>query len=154
MIVAKTVVPDRYWILREDDRKIGNIEADGAGFRVTIHDRVEIFETIHTIQTKRGVDFDGPQIKPKMGSDDLVYGYPTTSRPYNAIFDVKHQVPLWTREPRSRSWLAAGWYAVKQNRTWQIVKCPKLIMLERYQYMGPFYSLEQAKQSCSTSIAS
>ena len=73
-----------------------------------------------------------------------VHGYPTREQAYNAIYDVKHQVPLWTREPRSKSWYAAGWYQVRQGRSWQVEFCPKLITLQRYAYRGPYYTEEQA----------
>lgn len=145
MIVAKTIVPDRYWILREDDRKIGNIEADSTGFRVLINGKIETFDSINKIKRKVRVEFDKvSRSKPVVSTENSVYGYPTTSRPYNAIYDVRHQVPLWTREARSKSWYAAGWYLVKQGRSWIVEQCPKLIMLERYEYLGPFHSETQA----------
>ena len=36
MIVAKTVITNQYWIMHQDDRKIGNIEAAGDGINVDI----------------------------------------------------------------------------------------------------------------------
>lgn len=146
MIVAKTVVPDRYWILREHDRKIGNIEADDRGFRLRIGDRVRTFETINTIQSQVPVEFDQPRLRhDPAGTDHTAHGYPTDGLAHNVVYDVRHQVPLWTREPRSRSWLAAGWYLLRQGRAWTVEFCPKLIMLERYEYQGPFPSESQAR---------
>ena len=55
-------------------------------------------------------------------------------------------MPLWTHEPRSKSWYAAGWYQVKQGRSWTTEFCPKLITLQRYPYRGPFYTEEQANE--------
>jgi hypothetical protein len=146
MIVAKAVVPDKYWILRQDDRKIGNIEADNTGFRVRINGQLKTFNTISTIKKQVQIEFeDRPKIKKTISSSDSVYGFCTTSRPYNTVYDVKHQVPLWTRESRSKSWYAAGWYLVQQGRSWQVEQCPKLIMLERYNYRGPFHSQQEAE---------
>lgn len=146
MIVAKTVIPNQYWILRQDDRKIGNIEHGPEGFQVKINNEVQKFKTIKTLKQRVPVDFE-PVIKKKAAdSEHRVGGYHTTSKPYNPIFDVKHQVPLWTKEPRSKSWYAAGWYRVKLGRSWSLVECPKLIMLERYQYQGPFYTKKEAEQ--------
>jgi hypothetical protein len=79
-----------------------------------------------------------------LGETPLANAYPTREQAYNAIYDVKHQVPLWTREPRSKSWYAAGWYQVRQGRSWQVEFCPKLITLQRYAYRGPYYTEEQA----------
>jgi hypothetical protein len=148
MIVAKTVVPDRYWILKEDDRKIGNIEAEGDGFRVKINDHVEKFNSLNKIKRSVKVEFESvSRSKKVVSTDNSVYGYPTTSKPYNAIYDVRHQVPLWTHEPRSKSWYAAGWYRVKQGRNWTVEQCPKLIMLERYEFRGPFHTLSEAESA-------
>ncbi len=145
MIIAKAVIPDQYWILREDDRKIGNIEAEPGGFAVKINNQVKKFKSITTI--KKNVDISFEPIKstvvPKTGKE--IYGYPTTHKPHNAIYSVKHQVPLWTRESRSKSWFAAGWYRVKQGKHWEIVECPKLILLERYPYQGPYKTQQEAE---------
>ena len=146
MIVAKAVIPNQYWILRKDDRKVGNIEADpSGGFQVRINNQVEKYKTIRILKQRVPIDFE-PVTKPRARvSGNEVNGYHTTSKPYNAIYDVKHQVPLWTREERSKSWYAAGWYRVKQGRTWTVEECPKLIMLERYQYQGPFLTEAEAR---------
>lgn len=148
MIIAKAVIPNQYWILRKDDRKIGNIEADpSGGFQVKILDRVEKFKTIATLKKRTAIDFEPSQRRRTTVCESLVHGYPTTSRPYNAIYDVKHRVPLWTKEPRSKSWYTAGWYRIKQGRSWTVEQCPKLITIERYPYQGPFYTQEEAERN-------
>lgn len=148
MLIAKPVIPNQYWILRDDRGKVGNIEADPqGGFQVKINNQIETFKTITTIKRKKDIDFE-PANKStvKAQVEHQVHGYPTTHRPYNGIYDVKHQVPLWTRESRSRSWYAAGWYRIRQGRTWTVYQCPKLITLQRYQYQGPFLTEQEAQQ--------
>ena len=148
MIVAKPVIPDQYWILRDGDVKIGNIQAEPGGFAVKIHDHVQRYKNIPTIKRKVAIDFQkAPQRAQPKDPHNEIYGYPTTHRPFNAIYDVRHQVPLWTRESRSKSWLAAGWYRVRQGRAWTVVECPKLIMLERYQFQGPYRTQQEALES-------
>jgi hypothetical protein len=99
MIVAKPVVPDQYWILRDGDVKIGNIQAEPGGFAVKIHNHVERYKNIPTIKKKVAIDFEkSPRSQTTHNPGNEIYGYPTTHQPYNAIYDVKHQVPLWTRE--------------------------------------------------------
>ena len=145
MLVAKPVVPDQFWILKQDDRKVGNIEAMAGGFSVRIGDQVNNYKTINTIKQRIAIAFEPVVNKIKtVAVSKTVHGYPTREQAYNAIYDVKHQVPLWTREPRSKSWYAAGWYQVRQGRSWQVEFCPKLITLQRYAYRGPYYTEEQA----------
>ena len=148
MIVAKPVIPNQYWILRQDNRKIGNIEAAKDGYQVKINNQIQTFKTINMVKQRIKIDFEKPSvIKSTHSPENQINGYPTDGHPYNAIFDVRLQAPLWTREERSKSWFAAGWFRVRQGRNWQTVLCPKLITLQRYQYQGPFRSREEAEQS-------
>lgn len=147
MIVAKPVIPDRYWILRQDDRKIGNIEAAKDGYQVRINNRVQTFKTIRMVKQRINIDFEKIETHPaRPHTSHEINGFPTDGQPYNAIFDVRLQAPLWTHEERSKSWYAAGWFRVRQGRNWQTVLCPKLITLQRYPYQGPFRTQEEAQQ--------
>jgi len=146
MLLAKPVIPNQYWILRDDDRKVGNIEAGPNGVQIRIDNHVETFKDIRLLKKKVKISWQdsGRDPAPQVSAINEVNGFHTTSKPYNSIFDVRHQVPLWTKEPRSKSWYAAGWYCVKHGRSWRIVECPKLITLERYAYQGPFQTRDQA----------
>jgi hypothetical protein len=146
MIVAKPVVPNQFWILKDGENKIGNIESAADGFSVKIGGQVKSYKSISTIKKTVAINFESTIQKKIPVEENLVHGYQTQSTAYNAIYDVKHRVPLWTKEPRSKSWYAAGWYCVKQGRHWSIEFCPKLITLQRYQYQGPFYTEEQANE--------
>jgi len=145
MILAKPVIPNQYWILRQDDRKIGNIEAGPDGFSLKINNETTRFKSIQTLKQKVNITFENTPRAINMPVTNSVHGFPTAGLAHNAIFDVKHQLPLWTKEPRSKSWYTAGWYRVKQHRNWRLEYCPKLILLQRYKYQGPFHSREQAE---------
>jgi hypothetical protein len=144
MIIAKPIIPNQFWILKENDRKVGNIEAGPEGYSVKINNHTSTFQTLNKIKRQVDIAFEPTYKKLKSESKNQAYGFETMSRPYNAMYDVKHQVPLWTRDARSKSWYAAGWYRIKQGRGWSAVFCPKLITLQRYSYQGPFHSEEQA----------
>jgi len=147
MIIAKPVIPDQYWILRDQDHKVGNIEIDSGEYVVSINGQRSRFKNLALLSNSIRIDFEDVPAITADSDDCQVHGYPTMSKAHNAMFDVKHQLPLWTQEPRSRSWLAAGWYRVRQHRDWHIMQCPKLIILERYTYQGPYHSAEEAQQS-------
>lgn len=143
MIKAKPVIPDQYWILKENDRKVGNIEANASGFSVKINNETHIFKSIGNIKQQVDIDFETIEKNSSNAKTNEVYGYPTSSYPYNAIYNVKHQVPLWTRDEKSKSWYAAGWFLIKQGRRWESTFCPKLITIQRYPYQGPFKTKEE-----------
>lgn len=147
MIKAKAIVPNQYWILREQDRKIGNIQADNSGFAVRINNSIAHFKTLDMLKERMPVAFEPalpPVIQPKSKN---VHGYPTTHHPFNGIWDVKRQIPMWTKDERSKSWFAAGWYSVKQHSRPRITLCPKVILLDRYQFQGPFQTRQEAEQA-------
>jgi hypothetical protein len=145
MIIAKPVIDKKFWILKKDNEKVGNIEATGSGFQVTINNQVQEFKTMRMVAQRINVQFeDGIKI-PKSDTNS-VHGYPTSGRVYNPVWDVKQHLPLFTKTKKSKSWFAAGWYAIKRGRNWKIIQDPKLIALERYSYYGPFHSQQQAKE--------
>ena len=150
MLLAKPVIPNQYWILRDEGGKVGNIQATDSGVQIRIRNQVETFKSLSVLKRRVKIDFETVRRQQARVTQPLeVNGYPTTRPAYNGIFDVKHQVPLWTREPRSKSWYAAGWYAVRHGRRWQVVECPKLIALERYEYRGPFHTSQEAEHAAA-----
>jgi hypothetical protein len=142
MIIAKTVVPNQYWILREDDEKVGNIQATDSGFQVKLKNQVQNFKSVRMIRQRVGVDFE-PAVKTAKPAQDEVYGFRTGCKAYNGIYEVRRQLPLFTKTRKSKSWYAAGWYNVQLNKQWQAVQNPKLITLQRYPYTGPFHSQDE-----------
>lgn len=144
MILAKPVVANQYWILKQNDQKIGNIQASADGFVVKIQNQVSSYKTIPMVQRKANIEFE-PAEKVTKPQTNQVHGYYTGCRTHNAMWNVQMKLPLFTKTAKSKSWFAAGWYCVKQHRSWKIMHNPKLIVLERYAYQGPFHSEEQAR---------
>ena len=146
---AKTVIPDRYWILRDHTHKVGNIECDDNGFSLRINNSTSHFKTLDSLCQQVSVTFETTSRKEdedeEKNDGNQIYGYPTNGVPHNAVWDVKKQIPIWTREERSKSWQAAGWFRVKQHRTWRVMFCPKAILLDRYEYQGPYHSRREAQ---------
>ena len=146
-IHAKPVIPDQYWILRDNDRKVGNIQSDHNGYVVSINGKKSRYMDLELLQTRLPVTFDRSQTSDKQDDQYQVHGFPTSSVAHNPIFDVSRHLPLWTQSPRSRSLMAAGWYRVRPHRNWQVMFCPKLILLQRYPYQGPFVTREEAMKT-------
>jgi hypothetical protein len=146
MIEAKPVIPDRYWILKQNDRKVGQIEATDNGVVVKIQNRVAGYKTIKMAGRDANIEFTKLAGSARAVTNQ-VHGYEVSGRVYNPVWDVKHRLPLFTRDTKSKSWYAAGWYMVKQHRAWKAVQNPKLITLQRYQYQGPFHTQQQAEDT-------
>ena len=125
MIIAKQVLKNQYWILRDSDGKVGNIEATGSGFRVKINDNVQEFKTIRMVKQRLGFDFETP---PRLPAQDqyTVHGYSTGCRAYNAIYEVRQHLPLFTKTAKSKSWYCAGWLVAGRHshRRHPRLRCP------------------------------
>jgi hypothetical protein len=145
-LIALPVVDKQYWILKENDRKVGNVEACAGGYQVKIHDQVAQYKTIRMVEQRVNIYFEtiNKSIRQK---ENLVYGYSVPGRMYNPMWDIPQKLPIYTKTAKSKSWFAAGWYCVKKGRAWQAIQGPKLIMLQRYPYRGPYQTKEEAKQN-------
>lgn len=147
MLVAKPVIDKQYWILQENNRKVGNVEACAGGYQVKINNQVAQFKTIKMVEQRVNIHFESAPkvVKPKT-KINLVHGYPAVGRIYNPMWDLKQKLPIYTKTTKSKSWFAAGWYRVKKGRNWVTVQDPKLITVQRYPYQGPYYTQEEANK--------
>ena len=153
MIVAKPVIDKQFWILQEDNRKVGNIEACADGYQVKINNQIAQFKTMRMVERHINVTFE-PAVKTTKvkSSPGHVHGYPVPGQVHNPMWDVQQQLPVYTKTTKSKSWFAAGWYRVRKGRNWKTIQAPKLIMIQRYPYQGPFYSEAEANDTTSTKV--
>ena len=152
-LIAKPVIDRKYWILQENNQKVGNVEACDGGYQVRINNQVAQFKTIRMVEQRVHVQFEpGVKVVKTRPETNLVHGYPVAGRVYNPMWDVPKKLPIYTKTTKSKSWFAAGWYQVKKGRNWTIVQGPKLILLQRYPYSGPFHTKETASEHSSTTV--
>jgi hypothetical protein len=146
MIIAKPVVANQYWILQENEHKVGNIQAGPNGYTVTLQNQIINYKTLPMMRKAVEIEFTPPEKKSRPVTD-FVHGYPTGCKAHNGMWDIKRKLPLFTKLNKSKSWFAAGWYQIKQHRNWKTIQNPKLILLERYAYRGPFTSKDPENHS-------
>jgi hypothetical protein len=145
MIVAKPVVKDQYWILKEDNQKVGEIESANGKLVVKFKDSARVKTVKMNGRVVPDIQFEAP-VERSAAEKNSVHGYEVKGAVYNPVWDVQQRLPLFTREDKSKSWFAAGWYLVRQHRNWKAVQHPKLITLQRYPYRGPYYTKEEANE--------
>jgi hypothetical protein len=149
-LIAKPVIDKQFWILQKDNREVGNIEACDGGYQVKLNNQIAQFKTIKLAARTANIEFE-PAVKitrPKTITDH-VHGYPVTGRVCNPMWDVSQQLPVYTKTNKSKSWFSAGWYNVRKGRNWRTMLAPKLIVLQRYPYQGPYYSEQEAHDNSS-----
>ena len=151
-IKTKQLLPDRFWIIEQNGVRIGTIQRhDENNFIVTGTDssiaqmsRDEVDEQFSIFQNTDVVNASSqPEIKKE------VYAYPTKHTPYNAVLDVKHKIPLYSKSPNSNNMYAAGYYIVHFPKGWVKGFCPKLSTLANNEFQGPFKSVMEQRQAFS-----
>jgi hypothetical protein len=152
-LIAKPVIDKQFWILQENNRKVGNVEACAGGYQVKINNQVTQFKTIKMAAQRVNIEFESaPRITKTSPVITDVHGYPVTGRAYNPMWSVTQQLPVYTKTTKSKSWFAAGWYSVRRGRSWRTMLAPKLIVLQRYEYAGPFHSESDANDHTPAEI--
>jgi hypothetical protein len=141
-IHAKPVVDGKFWIVEQDENKVGVLKlTEQKKFVFSSKDTITVFDNKKKLFETFGNNFFVAKKKKEEEVVDLdrdVHGYPTSSVPYNPMYDVKNHLPLFTKSNKSKSVYCAGYYIIKFDKGWVKSFCPKLITVERYQYEGPF----------------
>lgn len=154
-LVAKPILKNKFWIVEDQGNQIATIQAiDNGGFVYVDTNSRQQFSTIKLLSKQYNISFD-KQNKTKYKTDNTntehtVYGYPVSNRPWNILWDVKHQFGVFTKTNKSKSFYCAGHYIIKFNNGWVKSFCPKLITLNRYPYQGPFMTKEQMQEALKT----
>lgn len=137
-IRAKSVVKNKFWILEQNNIKVGQAKQTNDDIEVKIHGVVaQRYSSVRAMKDSGLFEFTELP-KPAATVSEDVHGYPTDELAYNAVWNVQYGLPLYSQTADSKSWFAAGYYKVNIAGTWIVQFCPKLITLQRNEYEGPF----------------
>ena len=137
MIKAKAVSKD-FWILKDGAIKVGEINNVQNGTVLTFKGQDKKYNNIECLKQKTNIVFDNTvndQIDKEITD---VHGYPFSGEVHNPVWDVKLNLPLYTKGEDSKSMFAAGWFMVNIRNKWRSILSPKLIILQRNEYKGPY----------------
>jgi hypothetical protein len=137
-ITAKPVLEDKFWIVEQEGVRIGTLSKEDDGFVVNSKGKIDIYKNESQLKKTFGKNFLIANIKNTNTSSKDVHGYSTRTIPYNSMFDIQRKLPLFTKSEKSKSVYCAGYYLIKFNVNWLKSYCPKLITVERNEYMGPY----------------
>jgi len=143
-LIAKPIINNQLWVITDGTQKIGNVEADGAGYNVKIGGTVEHFASTRSIENLKQIEFQRPvKTKPQ----PLTYAvWPTsTKKTFNDMYDVQRKMHVYTETDKSKCFHAAGWFKLNATGKWETVFCPKYLFIQRYPYEGPFMTKSEAR---------
>ena len=144
-LIAKPVVKNQFWIVTDGKEKVGNVIADGSGFEVKLNVNKTHFKNTNAIKKQTSIQFETARVE-KNKKEIPFNEYPTTKKVFNSILDIKRKVHLFTKTQKSKCFHAAGWYVLYQGDEPAVTFCPKYIFIQRYEYLGPFKTEDEAKK--------
>lgn len=151
-IHAKPIIPEKFWIVEKDGSKFATLRKnEDERFVMSNEAGVKIFDNVESITKQYGKDFFVARILKEADdhNDGEVHGFPSSTDPHNAMFDIRKKLPLFTKSEDSKSLYCAGYYVIRFDKGWVKSFCPKLITLQRYEYRGPFKTEIEMKQVLS-----
>jgi hypothetical protein len=147
IIVAKAIVKDKFWILQNNGQRVGLISKEEDGVHLSVEGGHIVVDSVKQAAKKYNIKFEETvKVKPVKVANE-VYGYPTSSKPHNPVMDIQKKIPQYTKSAKSKSWFAAGYYTVELPEGSKGFYCPKLIILQRHKYEGPFLTKEDMEES-------
>ena len=144
-LIAKPVVKNQFWIVTDGNEKVGNVLADGSGFEVKLNGNKTHYKNTKAIQKIANIEFQTFSKFSSTKKEVAFTEYPTTAKVCNSILDIKRKLHLYTKTPKSKCYYAAGWYIVYQGIDPVVTFCPKYIFIQRYKYLGPFKTENEAE---------
>lgn len=148
-IYAKPIVDGKFWIVEQDGEKIATLhKKENNKFILSSFNGELMFNKKEelTKQFGKGFFLTSNKVKVTPSEPNECHGHPTSCKPFNAMYDVRRKLPLFTKSNQSKSLYCAGYYIIKFDKGWVKSFCPKLITIERYPYKGPFKSEIEMKQ--------
>jgi len=157
---AKILVKDKFWIIEENGQKLGTLQRkdDNGWIFLGKKDQRQEYPTQESLYARFGsgifaTDITVPENKaPHIETEFQVHGYTCSQQPYNSMFDVQKQLPVYTKTPKSRSLFCAGYYIISFPKGWRKAYCPKVITLQRYAYKGPIKTKIEMQQVLNDAI--
>ena len=134
MILAKSVIKDKFWILEENAKRVGMMNFKDNNYSINLKRKDFIVQDEHELKDM-GIEFVVRDLT--HGGHLEVLGYPTDQE---EVFNVKEidGFPTFTKKSTSKSTHVAGWYGLRFKNGWCTSLCPRLSTIKTNTFVGPF----------------
>lgn len=134
MILAKSVIKDKFWILEENAKRVGMMNFKDDNYVITLRRKDYVAHDSKDLKTL-GIEFVKRDLA--HGGHLEVMGYPTDQE---EVFNVKEidGFPTFTKKSTSKSTHVAGWYGIKFKNGWVSTLCPRLTTVKTNTFVGPY----------------
>lgn len=140
-VKAKEILNGKFWIVEDNDVRIGTLSLNEDRYMFSSTNGTTFFDNERQLKKTLGKDMTWSKLditESHVSNIKEVHSFPTSTIPYNSMYDVKRRLPLFTKSEKSKSLYCAGYYVIRFDKGWVKSFCPKLITVERYETRGPF----------------
>lgn len=143
-LIAYNFYDQKLWEVQQNGQKIGFVHVTPQGCWFKTKSKIEKFATFIDAQKKYKFKINAKIAKLKKSINKQSYNFPTPCKPFNEVWDIQRNIPLFTKTQKSKSHYCAGYYVVTLNGSAETIFCPKKIVIERNKFMGPFQTKNAA----------
>jgi hypothetical protein len=156
MLRAKTIMPNKFWILENDAGLKQGTMSQADVVKVVINNIETTYENFDKACWDLAINVDTPKVEELPAvQEQSILGYPVKCAAYNPIWDLKRKIPVFTKTEKSRTLHAAGYYIIQFDTGWVQSFCPKVSTLDANEFKGPYKDkLEMREQLRITQNAS
>jgi hypothetical protein len=134
MILAKSVIKDKFWILEENAQRVGMMNFKDNSYTINLKRKDYTINSQQELKTL-GIEFVKRDYS--HGGHLEVLGYPTDQE---EVFNVQEidGYPTFTKKAASKSTHVAGWYGIRFKNGWVCTLCPRLTTIKTNKHVGPY----------------
>ena len=144
LLKAKSIIKDSFWILENNDLKVGTMRKGTDRWQVLLEQNKQEFKNYSDVINFLGTDpikiSKKKELEEPVSGKFDVNGYPTEVKPYN--IEMTSHLPTYTKTSKSQVRHCAGYYCVEFTKGWVPSFNPKLPTLieNAVSFTGPYYS--------------
>jgi hypothetical protein len=134
MILAKSIIKDKFWILEENAKRVGMMNFKDDNYTINLKRKDFVAHDANDLKNL-GIEFVIRDLT--QGGNIEVMGYPTDQE---EVFNVKEidGYPTFTKKSASKSVHVAGWYGLKFKNGWVCSLCPRFTTIKTNVFVGPY----------------
>jgi hypothetical protein len=142
MILAKSVIKDKFWILEENSKRVGMMNFKDNNYTINLNREDFVVKNCTQELKKFGIEFVVRDLT--HGGHLEVMGFPTDQEKVFNVGEIEGY-PVFTKKSVSKSLHVAGWYGLKFKNGWVCSLCPRLSTINTNVHVGPFKTKMELK---------
>lgn len=142
----KNILDKKLWIV-DNNGKIRTIFQENDQYYLINDKNVSIYKRKSDLENNLGYYL--PRYSKSKTNDWDVFGYPTKCYPYESLYDVKTNKPIFKKSSNAKCYYCAGYFIINIKQKWICCFCPKLSTVEKNKHMGPYKTKIQAFEALS-----